>query len=72
MNIDDFKSKTPYLIEHPNHGIGEREIIINKPNEKGVCYRYKNNSASFGTYGKTWQDVFDSLFPFLEKEGFIK
>jgi hypothetical protein len=71
MNVEDFKSKIPYIIEHPSHGTGEREIICNEPNEKGVCYRHRDKTSSFGTYGKSWQEVYNSLYPFLQKEGYI-
>lgn len=72
MTLDEFKSSIPYLIIHPSHGEGEREILINTKDKKGVCYRHRDKTASFGTYGETWEDVCNSLKPYLIKEGYIK
>ncbi|MEZ4935619.1 MAG: hypothetical protein R2788_26230 [Saprospiraceae bacterium] len=51
----------PGVIEHKTWGYGELEIIVDDNEQKGVCYRHKNKSASFGTYGLTWSEVYEKL-----------
>lgn len=69
----EFYSKIPGIIKHPSHG--ELYLYINydkKDNEIIVGYKdidYKNNS--YGTIGKTYQEVYDSLYPFLVEHGHI-
>jgi hypothetical protein len=73
MTKSEFTSKIPGIIIHPSHG--ELFLYIKydkKDDEIIVGYNdrdYKNNS--FGTIGKTFQEVFDSLYPDLVKHGHI-
>jgi hypothetical protein len=61
MTKYEFILSVPDIIEHKSSGYGELEFIIDKKNEKGVCYRHRNKTASFGTYGKDWKEVYEAL-----------
>lgn len=72
MTTKDFLHQIPDIIEHPTSGYGELEIIVDNSTQKGVCYRHRNNTASYGTYGKTWLEVYEKLNSFLIKNGHKK
>lgn len=70
MTKGDFLSKIPDIINHKAWGYGELEIIVDNKEQKGICYRHKDKTASCGTYGATWNEVFDSLSKYLSEEGY--
>ena len=72
MTKRDFLSKVPDIINHKNREYGELEIIVDSKEQKGVCYRHKDNTASCGTYGATWDEVFDNLNKYLFDEGYME
>jgi hypothetical protein len=72
MTKFEFLLKVPDTIEHKTLGFSELEIISDKEKRKGVCYRHKNKTASYNTYGSTWFDVYIKLSNNLIKEGYIK
>jgi hypothetical protein len=81
MTREQFESKIPFRIIHPSHGELERKIVID--NEKDIIVNYvvynspsnmfdsSSTSSSYGTIGKSFQEVFDSLYPFLVEQGHI-
>ena len=69
MTRGEFLRSIPDIIDHKTWGYGELEIVVDQPIEKGVCYRHPNKTASFGTYGSSWQEVYNDLYEFLKKEG---
>jgi hypothetical protein len=81
MTRDQFVSKIPYKIIHPSHGELERKIVEDKYGEiivNYVKYTSPSNSednsiisSSYGTIGKSFQEVYDSLYPFLVEQGHI-
>jgi hypothetical protein len=71
MTITEIWRRLPDTINHPTQGYAELEIIVDKLNDKGICYRHRNNSASYGNYGSTWNEVFNKLGPFMVERGYI-
>lgn len=71
MKRIDFLSKIPGIINHKTWGYGELEIIVDKKDKKGVCYRHPDNTASFGTYGSLWVNVYEKLSKHLISEGYM-
>ncbi len=69
MTKREFLLGIPEIIEHPASGYGELEITVDKPDKKGVCYRHRDNTASYGTYGKSWLEVYERLNSFLIVKG---
>lgn len=72
MTKKEFLSKVPDIIDHKVWGYAELEIVVDSKEQKGVCYRLKDKTASCGTYGSTWNDVFESLNEHLIQEGYVK
>lgn len=73
MTKTEFLLQIPGVIEHQAWGYGELEIVSDNEQDKGVCYRHPHsNSASYGTYGRTWKEVYDSLHKHLIEMGHIK
>ncbi len=72
MNREDFLSKVPNGIQHPSWGYGELEVLVDRKDLKGVCYRHHDNTASYGTYKTTWKELYDDLGPFLVEQGHMK
>ena len=70
MTKSDFLSKIPDIINHKTWGYGELEIIVDNKEQKGVCYRHRDKTASCGTYGASWNEVFESLSKYLSEEGY--
>lgn len=65
-------SKLPYKIIHPTWGESFLEVVCDNSNEKRVCYwDAEGVSASYGTSGATWKQLFDDLNQFLKDEGHI-
>lgn len=73
MTQSEFHSKIPGIIIHPSHGESFLFITYDKKNNE-IIVGYKNEKKlnSYGTIGKTFQEVFDSLYPFLVEQGHIK
>ena len=71
MTKSEFLRKIPDIIEHKTWGYAELEILVDRTNEKGVCYRHRNKLASFGTYGTTWFEVYEELSEYLISEGYM-
>ncbi|MBK9482311.1 MAG: hypothetical protein IPO02_10120 [Bacteroidetes bacterium] len=71
MKRAEFESKIPYIIIHPSHGESEMQIKVDKEKDIIVGYKNRHGANSYGTIGKTWQEVFDKLYPFLIEEGHI-
>jgi hypothetical protein len=67
MTKGKFSLQIPDIIHHKSWGYGELEIIVDKVAEKGVCYRHKDGTASFGTFGKDWLEVYIQLTKRLEQ-----
>lgn len=72
MTKREFLDRIPDIIEHEVRGYGELEVVVDKPNHKGVCYRHRNKLASYGTYGHNWKEICDDLEPFLVNKGIMK
>jgi len=70
MNRKEIWSRLPDIIDHPSHGYGELEIVVDNENDKGLCYRHENGTASFGTYKTSWQKIFDDLGPWMQEKGY--
>lgn len=71
MTRAEFESKIPYFITHPSHGESERHIRIDKEKTISVGYKNRHGANSYGTNGKTFQEVYDSLYPFLIEQGHV-
>jgi hypothetical protein len=71
MTKMEFILSVPDIIEHKSWGYGELEFITDDVHEKGVCYRHRDNTASFGTYGKDWAEVYTALTQTLKQAGCI-
>ncbi len=71
MEKIEFLNKIPDIINHKSSGYGELEIRDEKNIQKCVYYKHKDDLTSYGTYGDTWQDVFDKLSKQLIKDGII-
>jgi hypothetical protein len=69
MTKAEFLDRVPHSIEHDTWGHGKLEIVVQKRNHKGVCYRHQSKLASYGTYGMSWKEVYDSLMPYLVEMG---
>lgn len=72
MTRNELLLSLPDIILHKSYGYAELEIITDKRDKKGICYRHKNKTASFGTYGLTWLEVHNKVYPLLVKEGYLK
>jgi hypothetical protein len=82
MTREQFESKIPARIIHPSHGELYRQIAVNKDEDIIVNYVVYNStlnlfdtrtkSSTYGTIGKSYQEVFESLYPFMVKQGHIK
>ncbi len=72
MTKKDFLYKIPDIIDHKTCGYGELEIVVDSKEQKGVCYRHRDKTASCGTYGTTWLEVYEKLDKHLISEGYIK
>lgn len=65
MKHKAFVSKIPGLINHKTWGIQYLETGTYSGGVR-ACYRGDDCLASFGTYGKNWQEVYDSLSEHLK------
>lgn len=72
MTKSEFIRSVPDIIDHKTWGYAELEIVADTKDNKGVCYRHKDKTASGGTYGTTWLEVYKKLTSYLEKEGYIR
>lgn len=72
MTQSEFRSKIPGIINHISNG--ESFLFITrdkKDNDIIVGYKNEKKHCSYGTTGKTFQEIFDSLYPFLIEQGVI-
>ena len=58
MTVQEFKNELPYDIEHYTWGYAKLEIIADTKETKGACYRGNDKTASYGCYGKDWNEVY--------------
>lgn len=72
MTKSEFIRSVPDIIDHKTWGYAELEIVSDSKDNKGVCYRHKDNTVSGGTYGTTWLEVYQKLTSYLEDEGYIR
>jgi hypothetical protein len=68
----EIQSKLPFTINHRTWGHAELEIIVDNNELKGLCYRHPDKKASFGTYGKDWDEVYSDLNEYLISNGYVK
>ena len=68
----EFHSKIPGIIIDPAHGESFLYIRRDKTDDT-IVVGYKNEAKinSFGAEGKTFQEIYDSLYPDLVKHGHI-
>ncbi len=66
MTKEEFFKSAPGLIEHTSWGFGNLEITAESKNNKGVCYRHNDNTASGGTYGTSWDEVYSKLLNYIK------
>ena len=71
MTKSEFIRSVPDIIEHKTWGYAELEFLIDTKNNKGICYRHKNNISSGATYGISWLEVYQKLKTFLDDKDFI-
>lgn len=64
MTKQEFLLKVPDILNHRSHGYAELEIVCFKKNEKGVCYRHKNNLASGGNFAPTWEELYGKIMKY--------
>ena len=60
----------PDTIDVPGHGYAELEVTMDTDSQKGVCYRHKKLTASYGTYRKTWKEIYQDLGKTLVNDGY--
>ncbi len=68
----EFRSSVPDVIEHRSSGYGVLEIIADTEEKKGICYRHRDRTSSFGTWGKNWFEVHEKLMKSLAFHGYIQ
>ena len=66
MTTIDFICNLPGIIIQ-NDKEAFLEIVYDTKNQKGICYRYADNTTSYGTYGKNWEEVLAKLKIKLKK-----
>jgi hypothetical protein len=71
MNREKLLLQLPTMIEHPKKGFAVIEIIVDKPKNKGACYRHEDKLTSFGAYGNTWEQVYETIKNQLIKEALL-
>ena len=71
MTQYEFIRKTPDLIKHKCHGMQYLETTRYRGGVM-ACYRGDNKLASFGTYGKSWQEVFDRLSKLIQESSLVE
>lgn len=71
MTKSEFLRSVPDIIDHKTWGYAELEIVADSKENKGVCYRHRDNTASGGTYGANWFEVYQKLTDYLKKEGYM-
>lgn len=71
MTKNEFLQNVPDIITHKTWGYCELEIVADSKDNKGVCYRHKNNLASCGNYAPTWAELYEKFSMHLIKEGYM-
>jgi len=72
MTKTEFLYQIPDIIDHKTWGYAELEIVVDNEEQKGICYRHRDKTASFGTYGSSWIEVYEKLNKLLITEGYKK
>ena len=65
MTKKEFLYQVPDIIDHKIWGYAELEIVLDKNDQNGVCYRHCDKTSSIGTYGLTWMEVYQKLSKLL-------
>lgn len=71
MTKSEFLLSVPDIIHHKSWGYAELQIVADKKDLKGACYRDKENGSSGANFGKTWLEVCQKLTIYLENDGYI-
>ena len=71
MSKNEFLDKLRSIIVHNSWGYGELEIIIDEDNRKGIYYRHKDKTSSFGTYASSWEELAEKSINKLSKAKLI-
>ena len=72
MNKKEFINLIPSAIDHKSWGFSDLEIIYDTKDNKGACYRNNENLASYGSYGKSWEEVYLKMRKLLIDNGHVK
>ena len=67
MTKQEFLNNIPSIIEHKTWGFGKIEVVSDKPEIKGVCYRHDNKLASGGNYASTWKELYSKMVTYLKE-----
>lgn len=71
MNKADFFRNIQRSILIEREGWCELEVLVDRADLKGVCYRSPLNYSHGSCYGNTWKEVFDKVQKFLEEGGHV-
>jgi hypothetical protein len=74
MTKNEFTSKMPDILYHKTWGYAELEFMKFdiKEIKVGVFYRHEDKRSSYATIKGSWQDLYNDLAPYLEKEGHME
>lgn len=72
MTKTEFLYTAPDIIEHKSNGEGVLKIVIDKLDQKGICYKHKDNTSSFVISGSSWRDVYEKLNQLLISNDYLK
>jgi hypothetical protein len=74
MTKAEFLRRVPYKITHRTWGYAYLEFIPISPDENrvGIRYRHSGKACCYATIKYSWQELYDDLIPYLEKEGHMK
>lgn len=62
MGKSEFLKSVPNMLKpYSRQEEAYLEIVVDTDEQKGICYRSDNKAASYGTYGKTWAEVYQKL-----------
>ncbi|MEO6686874.1 MAG: hypothetical protein ABIN24_12960 [Dyadobacter sp.] len=69
MTKVEFLFSVPKIINHKTWGYAELEVVAGTKDIKGVCYRHKDNTASYGYYALNWDELYFRFSKYLKEEG---
>lgn len=69
MTKQEFLQSVPKAIKRGSSGYADLAIIVDKPGEKGICYKHGDNTTSCGTYASSWEGLHEKLVDCLDKTG---